>query len=238
MPSLLDMCDHLNRQVLDQACPVAKSLLTNAQLRQRMLIMGRQGKHVAIDLHAIPVHAKDGTVQGATVLLQDAQPEASLEEKCEALHAEVTRDPVTKVVNRAGFDRMLVLYVEAHEQAAMVDIDHFKNINDTYGHQAGDEAIISMANLLSSICRSGDLAARYGGEEFAVLCADCSNADDARRAEQLRRKLAEMPHPTLGNKRITASLELQNYRQEAHLKPCCVAQTGRYSWPKNKVVTR
>ena len=52
MPSLLDMCDHLNRQVLDQACPVAKSLLTNAQLRQRMLIMGRQGKHVAIDLHA------------------------------------------------------------------------------------------------------------------------------------------------------------------------------------------
>ncbi len=197
------MCDHLNRQVLDQACPVAKSLLTNAQLRQRMLIMGRQGKHVAIDLHA-----------------------------------EVTRDPVTKVANRAGFDRMLVLYVEAHEQAAMVDIDHFKNINDTYGHQAGDEAIIAMANLLSSICRSGDLAARYGGEEFAVLCADCSNADDARRAEQLRRKLAKMPHPTLGNKRITASLELQNYRQETHLKPCYVAQTGRYSWPKNKVVTR
>jgi len=211
VPSLLDMCSHLNRQVDDQACPVAKSLLTNTQLRQRLLIMGRQGRHMAVDLHAIPVHASNGVVQGATILLHDAQPEASLEEKCEALHAEVTKDPMTKVANRAGFDRMLALYVEAHEQAEhpcsliMVDIDHFKNINDTYGHQAGDEAIITMANLLSSMCHAGDLVARYGGEEFAVLCADCSNADGARRAEQLRRKLAELPHPTLGNKRITAS---------------------------------
>ena len=211
VPSLLDMCDHLSRQLTDQACPVAKSLLTNTQLRQRMLVMGRRGKHVAIDLHAIPVHGSNGTVQGATVLLHDAQPEAMLEEKCEALHAEVTKDPMTQVANRAEFDRMLALYVEAYEQAAqpcsliMVDIDHFKSINDTYGHQAGDEAIITMANLLSSMCRAGDLVARYGGEEFAVLCADCSNADGACRAEQFRRKLAEVPHSNLGNKRITAS---------------------------------
>ena len=210
-PSLLDMCDHLDRQVPDKSCPVAKSLLTNTQLRQRMQILGRQGKHVAIDLHAIPVHASNGTVEGATVLLHDAQPQASLEEKCSALHAEVTKDPMTKVANRAEFDRMLALFVEAHEQAGqpcsliMVDIDRFKSINDTYGHQAGDEAIICLANLLSSMCRSGDLVARYGGEEFAVLCADCSNASGAQRAEQIRRKLSEIPQPTLGNKRITAS---------------------------------
>jgi diguanylate cyclase (GGDEF)-like protein/PAS domain S-box-containing protein len=211
VPSLLDMCDYLSRQVADKACPIAKSLLTNTQIRQRMQVIGRQGRHIAVDLHAIPVHAANGTIQGATVLIHDAQPEATLEEKCEALHAEVTRDPMTKVANRAEFDRMLALYVEAHEQAEqpcsliMVDIDHFKNINDTFGHQAGDEAIITLANLLSSMCRSGDLVARYGGEEFAVICADCSNADAARRAEQLRRKLSEISHTTLGNKRITAS---------------------------------
>ncbi|MCA9233059.1 MAG: diguanylate cyclase [Planctomycetales bacterium] len=218
-PSLLDMCNHANRRLADEACPVAKALLTNTQLRQRLLVMGRQGKHVAIDLHAIPVQSRDGTVQGVTVLLHDAQPEASLEEKCEALYAEVTKDPMTKVANRAEFDRMHALFIEAHKQAKqpcsliMVDIDHFKNINDTYGHQAGDEAIKSMANLLSSMCRSGDLVARYGGEEFAVLCADCSNADAARRAEQIRKKLSETQHSFLGNKRITASFgvtELQS----------------------------
>ncbi len=218
-PSLLEMCNHADRRLADESCPVAKSLLTNSQLRQRLLIMGRQGKHVAINLHVIPVQAKDGTVQGATLLLHDAQPEASLEEKCDALYAEVTKDPMTKVANRGEFDRMQALFIEAHNQAKqpcsliMVDIDHFKKINDTYGHQAGDEAIISMANMLSSMCRSGDLVARYGGEEFTVLCADCTNADAVRRAEQIRKQISETPHACLGNKRITASFgvtELQS----------------------------
>ncbi|MGI9429194.1 MAG: diguanylate cyclase domain-containing protein, partial [Bythopirellula sp.] len=210
-PSLLDMCVTPDNRLADDACPVAKALIANTQIRQRLLVMGRQGQHVAIDLHSIPVHSPDGQLQGATVLLHDAQPEASLEEKCEALHAEVTKDPMTKVANRAEFDRMLALFIEAHKQAGqpcslvMCDIDHFKNINDTFGHQAGDEAIISLAKLLSSMCRAGDLVARYGGEEFAVLCADCTNADGARRAEQIRKKLAELQHSYLGNKRITAS---------------------------------
>lgn len=210
-PSLLDMCNQGNRRISDDACPVAKCIRTNAQLRQRLFILGRQGEHVAVNLHAIPVQALDGTVQGATIVLHDAQPEVSLEEKCEALHAEVTKDPMTKVANRAEFDRMQALFIEAHQQAGlpcsliMVDIDHFKKINDTCGHQAGDEAIITMANLLSSMCRTGDLVARYGGEEFAVLCADCSNADAARRAEQMRKRLTETSHRCLGNKRITAS---------------------------------
>jgi len=70
-----------------------------------------------------------------------------------------------------------------------------------------------MATLLTTMCRSGDLVARYGGEEFAVICADCSNADAARRAEQIRRKLSETPHACLGNKRVMASFgvtELQS----------------------------
>ncbi len=210
-PSLLDMCNEGSRRISDDACPVAKCIRTNAQLRQRLFILGRQGEHVAVNLHAIPVQAVDGTVQGATVVLHDAQPEVSLEEKCEALHAEVTKDPMTKVANRAEFDRMQALFIEAHQQAGlpcslmMIDIDHFKNINDTYGHQAGDEAIIGLANLLSSMCRNGDLVARYGGEEFAVLCADCTNADAAARAEQFRARLSETSHRCLGNKRITAS---------------------------------
>ncbi len=210
-PSLLQMLDCTNQPVTDEDCPVAESLGNNTQLQQRRQIIGSHGEHAAVDLHIIPVQTQQGTVLGATILLHDAQEEASLEEKCAALHAEVTKDPMTKVANRAEFDRMLALYVEAHQQAAqplsliMVDIDHFKRINDNYGHQAGDKAIITLAKLLTSMCRPGDLVARYGGEEFAVLCADCGNADSAQRAEQIREKLAGMPHAYLANKCITAS---------------------------------
>lgn len=210
-PSLLEMCSHGKRRIHDGSCPVARVLRTSSQIRQRLMILGRQGKLVPIDLHAIPVIGRDGAILGATILLHDAQSEATLEEKCEALHAEVTRDPLTKVANRAEFDRMQALFIEAHEQAhhpcslIMIDIDHFKSINDTHGHQAGDEAIITVASLLSSMCRTGDLVARYGGEEFAVLCADCNNAHAARRAEEIRRKLAETSHSQLGDKKITAS---------------------------------
>ena len=210
-PTLLDMCNTAGRRVRDDACPVARAIATHAQLRQRLEILGRQGEHVAIDLHAIPVVCRDGQLRGATVLLQDAQPEVSLEEKCEALHAEVTKDPMTKVANRAEFDRMLALFIEAHEQAGlpcslvMTDIDHFKSINDTFGHQAGDEAIITVANLLTQACRSGDLVARYGGEEFAVLCADCTMADAAGRAEQIRKRISEATFASLGTRKITSS---------------------------------
>jgi diguanylate cyclase (GGDEF)-like protein len=118
---------------------------------------------------------------------------------------------MTQLANRAEFDRMLTNFVAAHQESnlpcslIMCDLDHFKHINDTHGHQAGDEAIITFASLLKSMCRSGDLVARYGGEEFAILCADCTNAAAARKAETIRETLAEVKHSCLGNKSVTAS---------------------------------
>jgi hypothetical protein len=69
----------------------------------------------------------------------------------------------------------------------------------------GDEAIITFASLLKSMCRSGDLVARYGGEEFAILCADCTNAAAARKAEEIRKAMADIKHASLGNRSITVS---------------------------------
>ena len=87
----------------------------------------------------------------------------------------------------------------------MCDIDHFKSVNDTYGHQAGDEVLKFFGSVLASECRSGDLVARYGGEEFIVLCADCNNAAAARRAEQLRKTIGALPQPALNQNVVTAS---------------------------------
>ncbi len=211
LPGLLDMRNSRERRVADEDCPVAHAISTGVQWLGRVSMMGRQGHHIAVDLHAIPVRSNDGEIRGATVLLHDVSSETSLEEKCQALHAQVSKDPMTQVANRAEFDRMLNNFVAAHQESnlpcslIMCDLDHFKSINDTHGHQAGDAAIITFASLLKATCRSGDLVARYGGEEFAILCADCTNAAAVRKAESIRKSLAEVKHNCLGNASFTAS---------------------------------
>ena len=211
LPNLMDMCNSREQRVANEDCPVAHAIATGVQWLGRVSIMGRQGRHVSVDLHAIPVRSNDGVTFGATVLLHDVSSETSLEEKCQALHAQVAKDPMTQVANRAEFDRMLNNFVAAHQESSlpcsliMSDLDHFKSINDTHGHQAGDKAIITFASLLKTMCRSGDLVARYGGEEFAILCADCTNAAAARKAEAIRKALSEVKQQNLGNQAITAS---------------------------------
>jgi diguanylate cyclase (GGDEF)-like protein/PAS domain S-box-containing protein/putative nucleotidyltransferase with HDIG domain len=211
IPSLMDMCNAKEQRIANDDCPVAHAIKSGVQWLGRISIMGRQGRYISVDLHAIPVRAHDGAIHGATVLLHDVSSETTLEEKCQALHAQVAKDPMTQVANRAEFDRMLNNFVSAHQEShvpcslIMSDIDHFKAINDTFGHQAGDEAIITFASLLKSMCRSGDLVARYGGEEFAVLCADCTNAAAARKAEAIRKAMSEVKHSCLNNRSITAS---------------------------------
>ena len=166
---------------------------------------------MAVDAHAIPVVDKQGVTQGAVLLFHDASSELSLEQRCQRLHEKATKDPLTQVANRAEFDRVHEMFVAAHQQQRvpcsllMCDLDHFKLVNDRYGHQAGDDAIKSLAGLLRSSCRPGDLVARYGGEEFVVLCADCDNASAARRAEQIRKSLGQLAQPKMNGRSVTVS---------------------------------
>lgn len=210
-PGVVKMRDERGRIIPDQKCPVAYATRTGVQSLRRIVISSRNGKDLAVDAHMIPVVGPDGVTQGVTVLLHDASGEASLEERCHHLYEQAIRDPLTQLANRAEFDRVHSLFVEAHLERRlpcsliMCDIDHFKVVNDTYGHPAGDQAIRSLAQLMKNMCRPGDLVARYGGEEFVILCADCDNETASARAEQLRRAFSDLPQQVLGGKRCTAS---------------------------------
>jgi diguanylate cyclase (GGDEF)-like protein len=120
---------------------------------------------------------------------------ATAEEKLEEL---ATTDALTGLRNRRKFDAaMEVEWRRAVRQKRplallMIDADHFKTFNDTFGHQAGDEVLIGIAICISdSVHRAGDCAARYGGEEFAVLLPDLSPAQAFLVAETIRLKVEQ-----------------------------------------------
>ncbi len=184
-PELLHLADEKSREIHEADCPVYSALRSGVQSLRRLSVFGRTGRKVAVDAHSMPVIDAQGTTHGAILLFHDASSETSLEQRCQALYEKSTKDPLTQVANRAEFDRVHELFVEAHRRQntpcslLICDLDRFKQVNDTYGHQAGDEAIKSLAALLRGSCRPGDLVARYGGEEFVMLCADCGNAQHA-----------------------------------------------------------
>jgi diguanylate cyclase (GGDEF)-like protein len=118
---------------------------------------------------------------------------AQAEEKLEEL---ATTDALTGLRNRRRFDAVIdAEWRRAARQNTpiallMIDADHFKTYNDTYGHQAGDQMLVSIAICISdSVRRAGDCAARYGGEEFAVLLPGLAAMDALRVAETIRLKV-------------------------------------------------
>lgn len=119
-----------------------------------------------------------------------------LREKNQALDRLSREDPLTGLANRREFDHVLereISVAARHSRSlclALIDLDHFKQINDCFGHAAGDKVLIGAAGLLREHFRSSDLVARVGGEEFAVVLSDCSLDDARQRCERLRRAFA------------------------------------------------
>jgi diguanylate cyclase (GGDEF)-like protein len=96
---------------------------------------------------------------------------------------------------------------------AVFDIDHFKAVNDGFGHDAGDAVIVAFAEMAQSITSGGDLVARLGGEEFGLILADLTQAEAETLCDHLRQTVSETPVPTSsGEVRITVSAGLVDLR--------------------------
>ncbi len=125
--------------------------------------------------------------------------------------AELRTDPLTGVSNRRAFDESLAELLLAHEQedtplsVAMLDLDHFKAINDEQGHLGGDRVLQDLTQLLNATARDSDMVARYGGEEFVVLMPRTTLAVASKLAERLRQRI-EDKLPTTISIGVAASL--------------------------------
>jgi len=122
-------------------------------------------------------------------------------EKIESHMAEARTDPLTRLPNRRAFDDELAELLAEWESSQtrfclmMVDIDRFKELNDHHGHLAGDHVLRSMARVLQTALRAGDMIARIGGEEFAAILPDTSDTGARRVTEKVRAAIAAQAFP-------------------------------------------
>ena len=157
------------------------------------------------DVRVTPMCDEHGRPLGSVVVVRDVT-------EVERLRADLAelavRDGLTGLHNRRHFEVALAAAVESSAvsgaplSAVMMDIDHFKRVNDTYGHAAGDEVLVKVAHQLALGLRAGDVVARYGGEEFVLLLPGATADVAARRAQEMRDRCAQVAvrsaHVTVG----------------------------------------
>lgn len=151
----------------------------------------------------IPLVSPDSTVQHVALIVYDVTDAAVNRLELGKANVELERlsrtDRLTELNNRGYWEECLAAEFQRVRRTGrpcslvMFDIDHFKRVNDTYGHPAGDEVIRQTAKALRETMRKTDIAGRYGGEEFVVLLIDTRAVDARVFAERLRSVVAETP---------------------------------------------
>ena len=146
--------------------------------------------------------------------------QARLQEAHDALIHEATHDPLTGVLNRRAFADVLSreLSEERRHHSGLAlgicDIDHFKEMNDVHGHQAGDEVLCGLVRLVSGTLREQDSLSRHGGDEFVVLARHVGDADVGALFERTRAAVTDHPIPTrAGDMSITISFGVSRFRE-------------------------
>ncbi|MBT1062328.1 GGDEF domain-containing protein [Bowmanella sp. Y26] len=132
--------------------------------------------------------------------------------KTKELKNQAERDPLTGALNRAGIEKIFTKELEVLS-LMFIDIDHFKSINDNYGHAVGDEILKEFSKLISQNCRFTDFLARWGGEEFLLVCPNTSLSDAYDLAQALRQLISE--HRWTNNIRLTSSFGVAQLGDES-----------------------
>jgi diguanylate cyclase len=148
------------------------------RLEEDAILIAADGMRRDIRCSASAVQLGDGTTLGAVIVLQDVTRSRSLQRQLEYA---ASHDGLTGLLNRVAFHAELAMASREAQPGCLlfIDLDHFKPINDNFGHAAGDDMLRQIARLIQTEVRRGDVCARLGGDEFAVLLYGCGAQDAA-----------------------------------------------------------
>ncbi|KAB8029789.1 sensor domain-containing diguanylate cyclase [Fluviispira multicolorata] len=165
-------------------------------------------KEVTLIISSYPYYEDDGKMLGACLLMRDVTAETNLQTKYKDKSLQSITDPLTGLYTRRYFEDQISKEIERCKinninpklAIIMFDLDKFKNVNDTYGHQAGDFVLSETAKILKENARRSDILGRYGGEELLVVLFDANERGTAVTAEKFRSAIQEHNYLFQGTK--------------------------------------
>ncbi len=185
----------MTRQPVDS--PITRCLREGrmVEMTEPSLLVNRRGHEISMQDSAAPIRDRAGRLIGVVMVFHDVSQERRLQR---ALSYQATHDALTGLINRREFENRINETLQASRSDSKLrhvvlylDLDQFKVVNDTCGHQAGDRLLKQVTSVLQTRIRTSDTLARLGGDEFGVLLLDCSLDMAQRIAEGLRQAIRE-----------------------------------------------
>lgn len=187
------LCDSACSTNGQAACPIERVLQSGIASGGRYLRRLRNGQSRVLDIQVLPLLDDRHNVIGGVQFFRDASATAELEIACGHLRVLAETDALTGVANRRQLDTViqnqldqLALCPGHHVSVILADLDHFKQINDTWGHGVGDQILQAFARSLKGQCRPGDIVGRFGGEEFLIILPGVRLPDALEIADRMR----------------------------------------------------
>ncbi|MGC8756846.1 MAG: diguanylate cyclase [Caldisericaceae bacterium] len=190
--NILKHIDEKGTELCLSECPLVTAMKNNANEQKEVFLHNKNGERIPVFVRVSPIKDKNGNIIGAVESFSKNIESILLKEQIKELAEKSFVDELTGIPNRRFFNRILEMKVSEFDRYGTVfgllfiDIDDFKNVNDSYGHIVGDRVLKMVANTLSLNVRSSDLVARWGGEEFLVIVQRVEDSLLLKIAEKLR----------------------------------------------------
>jgi diguanylate cyclase (GGDEF)-like protein/PAS domain S-box-containing protein len=197
--NVLNHCTENGVELCKNGCPLTATLKNGQPQTAEVYLHHADGHRVPVRVRVAPIRDETGQIVGAVESFSSNLDLFKARNKIRSLEQTVTIDPLTKVGNRLyGEVRLKTALIEFREAQQLfgllfVDLDNFKHINDTFGHEAGDRVLQMVASTLRQNLRQTDTVIRWGGEEFLVL-VEASHLSGLREVSEKLRNLVENSH--------------------------------------------
>ncbi len=229
--NILNHVDELGKQLCFSGCPLHATIEDGTLREQRVYLHHRQGHRIPVKVKAMAIYDEANNRVGAAEIFIDESNVFGKDLSEEELRAIAFTDALTQIPNRRATEGVLKRLQQSYliealpYTLALIDIDRFKTVNDTYGHSVGDEVLKMVAQTLAHATRSVDFVGRWGGEEFVMLLPGLTAVNQLRVLEKVRLLVASsilrqnaIPMPLEHDLSVTISIGASTIWNEATIE--------------------